>query len=273
MSVNSNSANLFTRAARVLRENGPRVLIAEVATYLRGVAYSLYWQFRYGVDYRHTRVASTSTELPVLTDLFANLRADDVFYDVGAYKGLFTLPVASVLPPGHVVAFEPGDGATALEASLAEAGLTATVVRKAVSASGGQGYHEHEGRLGLLGDSEGSDGFATIDAHEIVDADELPLPTVVKIDVFGAETDVIAALEPILARPDCRLVYCELHLPTSFQRSRPEPIFEQFLDEWSFTDIVRTLYRCGFEVDPIYLRADTHDLFLKAYRPDAPPSH
>ncbi|WP_136588475.1 FkbM family methyltransferase [Salinigranum halophilum] len=257
------------RSVSVLRERGPRVLAKEVKKRTRGAVYAPYWEYEYGIDREHGFRAASSTEFPVFRDLLANLHTGDVFYDVGAYTGLFTLPVADVLPPGHVVAFEPSDEAAALESSLEEAGLDATVVQKAVSAGHGADYYTSDGidRVGLLGDDEERIDVPTIDGTEVL-ASELPLPTVVKIDVFGAEVDVVTGLEPVLERTECRLVYCELHLPTSFQRKRPETVFENFLDTWSFTEIVRTLYRCGFEVEPMYLRSDTHDLFIRAYRPE-----
>lgn len=253
----------------VLRRHGPHVLADEAKRYLRGMAYAPYWQYRYGIKPKHGFESARSTELPVFRDLFANLRKDDVFYDVGAYKGLFTLPVADILPPNRVVAFEPGEQAAAIESALEDAGLDATVVRKAISANRGSGYHSlNDGdRVGFLGDSAEHVELPSIDATGIIEDGTLPLPTVVKIDVYGAEVDVVAGLEELLARPECRLVYCELHLPTSFQRDRPDQVFEEFIGGWSFTDIVQTFFRCGLEVEPMYLRADTHDLFLKAYRP------
>jgi FkbM family methyltransferase len=259
------------RGISVLRERGPRVLAEEVKKHARGAVYAPYWAYEYGIDREHGFRAASSTEFPVFRDLFANLRSGDVFYDVGAYTGIFTHPVADMLPPGHVVAFEPSDEATALESSLEEAGLDVTVVQRAVSADRDADYYTSKGieRVGLLGDVEEGVDVPTISGDEILADDDLPLPTVVKIDVFGAEVDVVTGLEPVLAQPQCRLVYCELHLPTSFQRKRPEAVFENFLDTWSFTEIVRTFYECGFEVEPMYLRTDTHDLFVRAYRPEA----
>ncbi len=40
---------------------------------------------------------------------------------------------------------------------------------------------------------------------------EIIRPTVVKIDVEGAELDVIQGMALALSRPECRAVFCEVH--------------------------------------------------------------
>jgi FkbM family methyltransferase len=239
-----------------------------IANRIAPIVYTPYWRYRYGVIEECGRQAALSSERPVFNDLFANLDSSDVFYDVGAYTGLYTGAMASFLPPGQVVAFEPGEAVAELETYLQRHDLEAIVVPKALSQRAGDGYHSHEDRLGLLGNTDEDGSLPATSAQEIIADGELPFPTVVKIDVFGAELDAVRGLEELLERDECRLVYCELHLPTTFQRKRPDHIFEEYLNEWSFTEIVRVLYRCGFEVDPMFLRDDTHDLFIKAYKPE-----
>mgnify|MGYP006286790311 CR=1 FL=1 len=261
------NANLVVRSYRYIRQRGIVSFLEAAKRYTVALLYTVYWAFRFGVDLEPGWLAATSSERRIFEDLFANLRVDDVFYDVGADEGLFTCPVASTLETGRVVAFEPGSGAKRLERRLQEAGLEATIVEKAVSHRGSEGYNAHEGRVGFLGDTDAPD-FEVTNAREILDGGELPLPTVVKIDVYGAETDVTEGLKEILARDECRLVYLELHLPMAFQqRKRPDDIFEAFLEEWSLTDVVQVLLQCGFEVEPIYMRNDTNDLFIRASKP------
>lgn len=258
--------NVAVRGYRLVREEGPIRFLVRLAAYAVGLATTLVWMVRYGIDFRPAWRAAMSTEDAIFRDLFANLGPDDVFYDVGADTGLFTLPVASMLGPGRVVAFEPGEGSETLRDRLRDAGAEATVVEKAITGRAGATYHAHEGRVGLLGDTDAPE-FPTTDASEILAEGSIPLPTVVKIDVFGAEGDVVEGLEELLARDECRLVYLELHLPMTFQRKRPEPIFDDYMETWSLTDVVEVLFRCGFEVEPIHLRADTDDLFIRASKP------
>ena len=259
-----NLLSLPGRARRVLDEEGLGTLVEAAAHLGWSVPWLVYWHLRYDLALGPGWVAASSTERRIFEDLFRNLRPDDVFYDVGAHEGLFTLPIADYLGPEQVVAFEPGDGITTLREKADE---RTHIVEKAISQRTDRDYHSHPGRVGLLGDTD-ADSFETISGADICESD-LPLPNVVKIDVFGAEVDVVESLEPVFERPDCRLVYLEVHLPTTFQRKRPDDIFDSFLEEWSLTDIVRVFYRCGFEVEPMYLRRDTHDVFLKAYRDPA----
>ena len=265
--VSTQTPSLFSRAFHVLRKRGPRTLAKHAWWYAVGALTALWWQLRYDIDVGTGLEAAVSDERPVFADLFANLRRDDVFYDVGAHVGIFTRPVAAYLTEGTVVAFEPGEGASRLRTSTGEHS-NVVLSETAISQQAGDGYHSHQGRVGLLGNSDAA-GFETVDAHDILDDETIPLPTVVKIDVFGAELDVVKALEELLARDECRLVYLEAHLPTTFQRKRPDDVFEDYLDAWSLTDLVRVFYSAGFEVEPIYLRRDTHDVFLKAYKADA----
>jgi FkbM family methyltransferase len=265
--MSTQKPSLPRRAFRVARDHGVGSLLGHARRYATASVTAPLWQYRYGVSLANGWEAAVSTERPVFADLFANLRPDDVFYDVGAHVGVFTRPVADVLTEGSVVAFEPGDGASRLRASVGD-DPTVHVVEKAVSRRDGEGYHSHQGRVGLLGDTDAK-SFASIDGRAILDDGDLPLPNVVKIDVFGAEVDAVEALAPLLERDECRLVYCEVHLPTSFQQKRPDDVFEAYLDEWSFTDLVETFYRCGFEVEPTYLRRDTHDVFLRAAKDGA----
>ena len=259
--------NIVARSYTFVRQEGIGKFLLRAKVYVWRFIITVYWVVKYDVDFKPGWRAAISTELPIFRDLLTNLRDDDVFYDIGADTGLFTCLVASKLGPEQVVAFEPGDGVTELERRLTEGDLQATVVEKAISQGDENEYHAHEGRVGLLGNTE-APAFPSTNAREILAEGDSPLPTVVKIDVFGAEGDVVRGLEEILSRDECRLVYLELHLPMTFQRKRPEQIFENYLDEWSLTEVVRILFQCGFEVEPIYLRSRTDDLFIRAYKPD-----
>lgn len=73
----------------------------------------------------------------------------------------------------------------------------------------------------------------------LVQADTLPRPTVMKIDVEGTELDVLHGLRQTLTEGRCRLVYCELH-PNALAVRGTSP------------DAVRGFLRdCGFAVDTI----------------------
>ena len=107
------------------------------------------------------------------------IRPDSVVYDIGAADGVIALIFAKLASAGHVVAFEPdGAQATRFEQNLALNPDLASRVR-----------------LWRVAVQPGT-----------VDFDELQPPDFVKIDVDGAELDVLVALERTLRRHTPTLV-------------------------------------------------------------------
>jgi FkbM family methyltransferase len=148
--------------------------------------------------------------------LAAHLRAGDVVFDLGANVGFFTLVAAALVgPSGRVVAYEPlPTNAVALRRNVGLNELAnVEVVEAAVSAAVGTAELDPNGS-----DQEGSlvvhRGSATISVPTVsvdAEADRLAVaPTLVKIDVEGAEGDVLTGMMRTLgtARP---IVVCEVH--------------------------------------------------------------
>lgn len=162
----------------------------------------------------------TIEERPVLSHLILNLRRDDVFYDVGANIGLYSCLVADVVN-GPVVAFEPHSGnADRLEANAELNGADVSIFRHALSDSAGKDQLAITiDKIGSAGhslvtdpsDSLGSMPITKKRGDAFVSEEGLPHPTILKIDVEGAETAVLDGLESTLSTPDCRLVFCETH--------------------------------------------------------------
>ncbi|WP_324759653.1 FkbM family methyltransferase [Haloarcula montana] len=196
-------------------------------------------------------------ESPILRDFLTKIRGDDIVYDVGANIGTHTAFAASRLSSGRVVAFEPMPNnlrklranCTALnvpidihDVALADENTTRDLhivgTKKA-----GEGRH----RLG------GSNGEQTVSvrtsqADDYVKENGLPHPTVVKIDVEGAEMAVLRGMQDLLADSSCRLVYCEVH-----HDSRPETGSPDIRDYGHEPSEVREyLVELGFEVKRIY---------------------
>mgnify|MGYP000078783382 CR=1 FL=1 len=162
----------------------------------------------------------TIDERPVLAHLVSNLRPDDVFYDVGANLGLYACLAADVVTE-PVAAFEPHpDNADRLEANADLNGAAVSTHRCALADATGDAELEIAlDKVGSAGHALASDSASGGDriavpkvrGDELVAREALPRPTVLKIDVEGAERAVLDGLETSLSRPDCRLVYCETH--------------------------------------------------------------
>lgn len=148
------------------------------------------------------RLGTTEPELQDF--LAAELSAGDVFYDVGANVGFFTLVASrAVGPTGRVVAFEPMARAAELLRRNAENNALhhIEVVQAAVAGHVGEAnFTDGESSLSgrLTDESSGvSTPVITLD-HACSDLG-LPVPSIVKLDIEGAEVDAVAGMSHVLA--------------------------------------------------------------------------
>jgi FkbM family methyltransferase len=141
----------------------------------------------------------------------------DIAFDVGANVGYHTMLLSRLVgSEGRVVAFEPVPTTAAwLEETLRRNDLTnVTVLRTALGASAGVGRMRigpaSEAGLAHLVDSAAGYRSHFTGATRVIDvpitsidqllrAEELPMPTVIKIDVEGAELQVLRGASETLA--------------------------------------------------------------------------
>jgi len=179
--------------------------------------------FRVPIPHDLHRVEYTlSTEAPVLEMILRSLRAGDVFLDIGAYVGVYTvLSARAVGEAGCVVAFEPEVRRfERLQENLSLNGLgNVRPFRVAL------GEAEGEGRLYVKGPPspslvvpQGQAAGGTESALvRVVKGDDywkahgLPSPRVVKIDVEGYELSVLKGLRGLLSGPATTILVCEIH--------------------------------------------------------------
>jgi FkbM family methyltransferase len=130
------------------------------------------------------------------------LRRGDVFYDLGAHTGLFTLLGARLAgPAGRVVAFEPNTvNVVNLRRHLALNKLNnVVVVEAAVSNRRGQiGFapaaSNYMGRL----DADGTQSVAVTTLDDFLTENQVPPPNVIKLDIEGAEADALRGAAKLL---------------------------------------------------------------------------
>jgi len=196
-------------------------------------------------------------ERAILEDLLRSLDSEDNFYDIGANVGTYTCFAAAKLGPGQTIAFEPEPQNVArLYDNLELNDLEADVVEVALSDTNGSvdlaiaGPEAGEGKHSIDTDGEAETiKVRTARGDTILNRHELPAPSVVKIDVEGAELSVLSGLEETL-REHVRLVYVEVHTEkiTKFGDAGPE--VRAFLEEAGF-DVKRITQRRN----EIFLRA------------------
>jgi FkbM family methyltransferase len=194
-------------AELVLRGVGGVRLAADLADVGgRGFASSGTWEWNVGTLIRRT------------------LRAGDVFVDVGANTGYYTVLAAKVVgPTGHVYAIEPAPAtAAALRRNVGLNGV-ADLVTVLEAAAGAEAGHAtlygraagHDMTSSLMRRPE-DDGVTATDVAVLPIADVLKpshraAVRLVKLDVEGHEDTAILGLEPLFADGLRPLVVVEVH--------------------------------------------------------------
>ncbi len=179
----------------------------------------------------------TGGEEIFLKSLLSLLRPGDVFYDVGGNIGEYSVFAAKVVGDGgSVFAFEPEP--TNYESIEAHLKLNQLRNVRAFNVALGEqcgvmtlnvrGFQNTQCQLTL---SEPEPGVQTkrvkvVSGDEIREAEELPVPNAVKIDVEGFEYSVLKGLRTSLMSPDCRLILCEIHPSRLPNGVNPEAVIE-----------------------------------------------
>ena len=196
-------------------------------------------------------------ERRIIKNLVNSLDQNDVFYDIGANVGTYTCFAATKLDSNNTVAFEPEPkNADRLRENLELNDLNAEVLQVALSDTNGTvdfaltGDEVGEGEHAIAtDDDERTLEVETARGDSIIEERGLPKPTVLKIDVEGAELSVLRGLRETL-HENCRLVYVEVHT-------------EKIRDFGGEASEVETLLTdAGFEVTEISQRGS--EVFLLA---------
>lgn len=126
------------------------------------------------------------------------LRPGEVFFDIGANAGCITIPVAQALPQVRVIAFEPQASLARCVAVSARLNQLDNVEVYTYALGEKQGTVDlyipaHGVCASLIAGAKNSQSvpcaMTTVDAE--IDAGRLPSPHVIKIDVEGAELQVL----------------------------------------------------------------------------------
>ncbi|MFP4217729.1 MAG: FkbM family methyltransferase, partial [Salinarchaeum sp.] len=193
----------------------------------------------------------------VLRDLLERIESDDVFLDIGANIGLYSCLVGCTLDDGTVIPVEPHPGnATRLAENLVVNDIDTDVVRRALGSTARNGTLSAAdeppgtGTPTLVGNTQSSSGATVhtgkntvetpvVTGDSLFSAGEIPRPSIVKIDVEGAEVDVLEGLSVTLSTPACRLVYCEVH-PEALKERNCEP-----------DDVREELRKRGYDIETV----------------------
>lgn len=149
-------------------------------------------------------------ERQVLEELLNKVDEDDVVWDIGGSWGMFACPLAAT--GAAVVSFEPvSDRCDKIRRNLDLNGYDATVKSFALGAERDELVLELEGdNPGGLTES-GIGETTEVKVGDEIAGREAPKPTVLKIDVEGAEAQTLRGLKRTISDERCRLVVVEVH--------------------------------------------------------------
>jgi len=185
-------------------------------------------------------------EKELLYRFLQEIEPDDIVWDIGANIGIYTCFALNVVESGHVVAVEPAQfNVEQLEKNAAFNGDSYDVFQLALSDSAESvGVHEpsqEPGEQSWAIVPEESGGPETMRGDTIInDAPHLS-PNIMKIDVEGAEANVVDGFGDILGEEDLRTVFCEVHLP---REDDARPSIQDFGS--SLTKLKDTFRELGF---------------------------
>ena len=167
-------------------------------------------------------LAFGNLESSVQEAMLRHLGKGGVFYDIGANLGFFSLLGAHFagLEEGHVYAFEAApDNAAAIRANASLNGIAnVSVIARAVSARSGRGRlqvvdDQSWSKLEEYGEHPYTEQVIEVELvsiDELVGSGAVRPPTLVKIDVEGAELAVLEGLRETIERHRPAII-CELH--------------------------------------------------------------
>lgn len=268
--------SLASDGLRILKDEGPISLAHKGSKYIRDKIY-VEVKGKYTISAGDIEVSFSApsytlvrrnkgrftSEQNVIIDLLQELDEDDIFYDVGANTGLYSLFTAKKC--SEVVSFEPYPPNTKIFRKDITRNSLSNVELYEIALSDSNGKitfsQPAEEDIGYGSSSivnketQNSIEVPTKTGDNLISENNLSPPTVIKIDVEGSEPLVIDGLEESLSKSNCKLIYCEVHLSDVDHR----PSIYDF--DTNLEDIKSQLRECGFSIEEIEDRGS--EVFLK----------
>lgn len=251
----------------ILTTEGPQTFASKAMSALHARAASFYWDLRGRRTITVDRTTATfnskgrssyslkfflRSEAILVEDMLAEAHSNDVLWDVGANIGFHSAFVGQHVD--STVAFEPVPAtADELADNLHRNDIEAIVRPHALSDANGELTLTDEVSPRI--DAEEPIVRPAHTGNSLIRNTETPLPTMLKVDVEGAEGDVLTGMTGALE--NCRVIYVEVHRPRGESLSVAD-------FGYSVNDIFEILRESGFSVERLTNRKQ--ELHLKALK-------
>jgi len=199
----------------------------------------------------YARCLSFKEDQEIIQAILKRLKTGSIYWDIGASIGIYTVLTAKkVGARGAVHAFEPEQRShqrlceniqhnelTNVTVHNLALGRTTNTMTLSVTDVASAGTHSlMTGSLQTPHQVAEQQTVRVLPGDKLRTDTDLPVPNVVKVDVEGAEEDVLLGLRETLLHPDCHTVMCEVHfaiLNSCGKAGAPKRI-EKYLRECGF---------------------------------------
>ncbi len=224
-------------------------------------------RFRFSNWFEYKRIHGALLEESVLEALLADLDGDEIVWDVGATIGTYSCFIGKRLTTGHVVGFEPEpENRERLRANLRRSAPSDCWQVEPIALADRDGKSGLAQRGGPARPVPGLGHYYLSDEQgepvecrrgDSLVADGYSRPDVLKIDVQGAEFDVLRGLEETLS--DVGVLYLEVHPHMLRRYGTDRDAVEGYLRERGFS---LTQFDSSSErsADVYHIRAEQTDL-------------
>jgi FkbM family methyltransferase len=199
-------------------------------------------------------------ETPMIKEILSDINNGDVFFDIGANIGLYSCVISHKIGAKNVVAFEPSPPAyqklkknSNLNGDFYHFNIAISDLDDRIKFSVDIG--DAQSRMSTMNTESSASDYKIQEVcsrrlRSVVKDEDIPSPTVIKIDVEGAEFKVLNGMDGLL--DSVRIIYCEIH--------------HSALDGFdaSGEEIIEYLESGGFEVKTLHQQGENE--FVKATR-------
>lgn len=189
------------------------------------------------------RVLYNSGEEDIISDILNSHSKNEDMLDIGANIGIFTCFIGEKLKDGSIIACEPhpanynqlqnniqlnDTNAIAKQIALFDEEGKLDFDLKSTKTGEGHGQIKKSGNNKKTVETIYGDTLFTNKNHSI--------PATIKIDVEGAEVNVLSGLTKTINNSDCKRVYCEVHVNHIPSYGYSEHKIFEIMDKCGFTE-------------------------------------